>query len=341
MEQEHIFQVLGVKEVADVDVAYQMIDVSEKNISFRRATAQGTIWVGAEAFAQIEAKKIPKGCPKILAEIAGINGAKQASQTIPLCHPLPLDSIQVSVVSNREQASYTVNCTVSTNAKTGVEMEALAGVNSALLTIYDLTKMIEPALEIGEIYLVTKEGGKHGVWNHPKNNKIELLEKRVSSIDLSDFSVGEITLSDRAARGAYIDQSTPKIQQLLLETKINLCDSKLIADDAQQLILAIEELVNQGADWIITTGGTGLGPRDITYPTLKELCDQDIPGLAEKLRQESARYTPYAWVSRVYAGIYQRTLITAIPGNPKAIIQLLPVLTSLMKHTLSVLKTGT
>lgn len=315
-----------------------MIDIGNKTITARRAVAQGTILVGRQAFEKIETKQIPKGCPKILAEISGINGAKNAAQLIPLCHPLSLDTVQIKVKSNQAEASYTVTCMVKTHAKTGVEMEALAGVNSALLTMYDLIKIVEPALEIRNVYLLSKEGGKQGFWTHPNNKVEEKLDTKPIVVDWSAFTLGIITLSDRAYSGVYRDLSTDKIKNKISPTHIKLLATQLIPDEPEQLIAAVKQLVAQRADWIITTGGTGIGSRDITYCTLKALCEQEIPGIAEKLRQESANYTPYAWISRMFAGIYQRTLITALPGNPKAINQLFPSLEVLIAHTLTTLK---
>ena len=116
----------------------------------------------------IKTKKMPKGDPLVLAEIAGINGVKKTSEHIPLCHPLPLDHISLNIEFNEKKNSIIVYCLVSANAKTGVEMEALSGVNSALLTIYDLSKIIEPNLKIENIKLLIKSGGKTGLWINPK-----------------------------------------------------------------------------------------------------------------------------------------------------------------------------
>lgn len=316
-----------------------MINVTSKTVTLRRAKAQGTIWVGAKAYQAIENNQIVKGCPKIIAEIAGIQGAKQTAHSIPLCHPLSLNSIDINIQANAADYSYTVICTVTTEAKTGVEMEALSGVNNALLTFYDLTKIVEPALEIGNVHLVFKEGGKHGVWSHPKQAALShdyTVKKK--DIDLSSYTLGMITLSDRAFNGVYQDLSQPKIKELVQSSGIACLEGELIPDNPEKLKQAVINLVKRGADWIITTGGTGLGNRDITYQTLSALCEEAIPGLAEKLRQESARYTQYAWISRMYAGIYQRCLIIALPGNPKAIVQLMPVLIEMMPHTLKLLR---
>ena len=115
----------------------------------------------------IKSKKMPKGDPLSIAEVAGINGVKKTSELIPLCHPLSLDHISLHTEINDEKNSVIVYCLVSANSKTGVEMEALSGVNSALLAIYDLSKIVEPNLKITNTKLLVKSGGKKGLWINP------------------------------------------------------------------------------------------------------------------------------------------------------------------------------
>ena len=115
----------------------------------------------------IKTKKMPKGDPLAIAEVSGINGVKKTSELIPLCHPLSLDHISIHSEINEPKNSITVYCLVSANSKTGVEMEALSGVNSALLAIYDLSKIVEPNLKITNTKLLLKSGGKKGLWINP------------------------------------------------------------------------------------------------------------------------------------------------------------------------------
>jgi len=146
---------------------YKMIDVSNKEITHRKALATGEIILGQQVIELIKAKKMPKGDPLSIAEVAGISGVKKTSELIPLCHPLPLDHISLHTEINEKKNSIIVYCLVSANSKTGVEMEALSGVNSALLAIYDLSKIIEANLKISNIKLLVKSGGKKGLWINP------------------------------------------------------------------------------------------------------------------------------------------------------------------------------
>ena len=147
--------------------SFNMVDVSSKKETFRRALASGKIYVGKEVFDLIQNKQMPKGDPIALAEVAAVLGVKKTSELIPLCHPLPIDHTATKIISNSEDFSLEVFCVVSAVAKTGVEMEAIMGVNAALITIYDLSKIVNPHLKIDNVKLLIKEGGKSGLWINP------------------------------------------------------------------------------------------------------------------------------------------------------------------------------
>ena len=147
--------------------SFNMIDVSDKEITLRRALATGSIIVGKEVFNLIKNREMPKGDPITLAEVAAVLGVKRTSDLIPLCHPLQIDHTSTKIVLDENNFALDVYCLVSANAKTGVEMEAIMGVNAALITIYDLSKIINPHLKIDNIKLLIKEGGKNGLWKNP------------------------------------------------------------------------------------------------------------------------------------------------------------------------------
>ena len=146
---------------------YKMIDVSNKDVTHRKALATGEIILGSQTIEMIKAKKMPKGDPLSIAEVSGINGVKKTSELIPLCHPLSLDHISLHTEIDEKKHSIIVYCLVSANSKTGVEMEALSGVSSALLAIYDLSKIVEPNIKIANTKLLVKSGGKKGLWINP------------------------------------------------------------------------------------------------------------------------------------------------------------------------------
>lgn len=141
-----------------------MVDVSEKSETARVAVAEGKIFVNEEVFARIQAENVEKGDVLGIARVAGIMATKRTSDIIPLCHPLMLTKSAVDFSVNEEERSVTAVCTVKLVGKTGVEMEALMGVNAALLTIYDMCKALDKGMEISGVHLVKKIGGKSGAY---------------------------------------------------------------------------------------------------------------------------------------------------------------------------------
>ena len=139
-----------------------MVDVSGKPVTAREAVACGAIAMNAEAFAAVRDGTAKKGDVLGVARIAGIMATKRTSELIPLCHPLPLTKVSVDFELLPERQAVEVFCTVKTTGVTGVEMEALTGVSTALLTIYDMCKAVDKGMELGEIHLVEKTGGKSG-----------------------------------------------------------------------------------------------------------------------------------------------------------------------------------
>ena len=146
---------------------WSMADISEKNVTRRLAIAGGWIHLGEEAFSLLMEGKLPKGDPLAMAEIAGIQAAKQTPSLIPLCHPISLNRVMIHSVPRPDDFSVELFCVAEIAEKTGVEMEALTGVSIALLTIWDLTKPVNAALEISNTRLLYKSGGKRGIWVNP------------------------------------------------------------------------------------------------------------------------------------------------------------------------------
>lgn len=138
-----------------------MVDVSHKPESARRAVAEAVVWLPPEALAALQGG-VGKGDALAVAEIAGIMAAKRTSELIPLCHPLPLTGVKVTGVVTPPQVVFTATC--KTTAQTGVEMEALTAASVAALTLYDMLKAASKGMVIGEIRLLSKEGGNSGPW---------------------------------------------------------------------------------------------------------------------------------------------------------------------------------
>ena len=146
----------------DATGAAHMVDVGGKSVTPREAVATGRITMSPEAAAAIIAGSVKKGDVLAVARVAGIMAAKKTSDLIPLCHPLPLTRVAIDLTP--DETGITATATAATDAKTGVEMEALTAVTVMLLTIYDMAKAIDKGMTIGDIRLLSKTGGKSGDW---------------------------------------------------------------------------------------------------------------------------------------------------------------------------------
>jgi cyclic pyranopterin phosphate synthase len=324
---------------------FSMVDIHKKETTFRRAIAMGTIHVGEKAFTNIKNRTLPKGDALVLAEIAGITGAKKTYDIIPLCHPLGLDHVGVHTELHPETHAISAYCVASTSSKTGVEMEAINGVNCALMTIYDLAKMITPTLLIDNIKLLFKEGGKSGTYYHPDGipafiNYLVAPEKE--NLPLKNIKTTVITLSDRAAAQTYDDVTGPTLTDALTTLGAENLACHVIPDDKSSLTNQLLTHIKTHAPHIIfTNGGTGLSPTDITAKALTQFCDKLIPGISELLRAKgAAQFTPFAWLSEGIAGIKNNTLIISFPGKPSAALECLQLITPLLPHTLRMIKGG-
>lgn len=145
-----------------------MVDVSQKEDTMRAAVAAGTIHMSGECFELIKSGGMKKGDVLGAARIAGIMGAKRTSELIPLCHILNLTNVEIQFTLQEDSRSVEARCTAKTTGKTGVEMEALTGVSTALLTIYDMCKAVDKSMNIDHIHLLQKSGGKSGYWTAAK-----------------------------------------------------------------------------------------------------------------------------------------------------------------------------
>jgi len=146
----------------DESGAAQMVDVSDKAVTARIAVARGRITMRPETLAMITAGTAKKGDVLGVARLAGIMGAKKTSELIPLCHPLPITKVTVDLTPDAGSASVLIEATVKTTGQTGVEMEALTAVNVAALTVYDMVKAADKSMQITDVRVVLKDGGKSG-----------------------------------------------------------------------------------------------------------------------------------------------------------------------------------
>jgi len=150
----------------DASGAARMVDVSDKPLSARTATARGRIWISRAAMRLVRAGRLEKGGVVEVARLAGVMAAKRTAEAIPLCHPLPLGGVDVELTPRVD--GFAIEARVRTEARTGAEMEALHAVAVAALTVYDMVKAADRGMRIGEIRLVEKRGGARGDYREPR-----------------------------------------------------------------------------------------------------------------------------------------------------------------------------
>jgi molybdopterin adenylyltransferase len=153
------------------------------------------------------------------------------------------------------------------------------------------------------------------------------------------ISAGVITISDRGSRGEREDKSGPEIISILESMEIRVTDSKIIPDEKDQIREALVEYSDiKKLDLILTTGGTGVSPRDVTPDATLQVIEKEVPGMAETMRRESAKITPHAMISRAVAGIRGTSLIINLPGSPKGVRENLAAVLPALNHALEKIK---
>ena len=318
---------------------FSMIDVGRKRPTRRRAVACGTVRMNRTAFDAIRNGTLPKGNVLALAEAAGIMGAKNTPTLIPMCHTLPLDQVTIHCDMDEQDCCITVYAQAVAFAKTGVEMEALAGVNAALLTIWDLTKGTDPNLSIEGIRLLIKTGGKSGIWVNPDGIPAWLEEQLPEAAFLKGKSAAILVMSDRASKGEYKDESGICLKTLLSEAGADIKAYEIIPDEADKIEQAVLKICReQKPDLLIASGGTGPGPRDVTPDVLTKISDRMLEGLGDVLRTESLYYTDTAWLSRMTACMVGTTFVVAFPGSPKAVKECWDILSPFLGDALDKIK---
>jgi molybdenum cofactor biosynthesis protein MoaC len=298
-----------------------MFDVGIKPDSSRTARAQAVLTIDANTAVLIRQGKSPKGDIVEAAKIAATLGAKKTSDLIPYCHPIPLDNIKVQVLIKSQAIE--VDVKVKSIWKTGVEMEALSGACIGALTIYDMLKPIDESLFISSVRLLEKSGGI-GQFATKEGNKIR---------------AGVIVVSDSVATKKRTDKSGRLIVDVLKNKSIEVVKYKVVPDDSS----SIEELLTKYSDdlrldLVLTTGGTGLGRRDVTPEATRNVIEREITGIVEGSRAYGQRRTPLSMLSRGIAGVRGKTLIINIPGSATAVSETLDFLFPGLEHAFKMME---
>src|SRR6185437_7225829 len=289
-----------------------MRDISHKQITLRTARAVGVVFCGAATIELIRSGQLPKGNLFDVARAAGFLGAKHTSQLLPHCHPVSIDGMEMTFefLDSSTHAELLGERTAAGNGiviigearsigRTGIEMEVLTGVAVAALEIYDMLKPVDKLLEIGNIRLLEKKGGKSD------------RERYFATSP----TCAVIVCSDSTAAGKREDKSGVLIQEMLTAAGALVVAYVVVPDEKTVIQRQIREWVDEDIQFIFTTGGTGLGPRDNTVAAVSEILERDADGIAEAMRAYGQQRTPMAMMSRGVAGSVGQTLIVTLPGS--------------------------
>jgi cyclic pyranopterin phosphate synthase len=282
-----------------------MFDVADKTDTLRTASAQAIIRIKPQTLKLIRDGKTPKGNIFDTARVSATLAAKRTSDIIPYCHPIPIDDIKVNFVLNDDDLAIVIKVHAKTVWKTGVEMEALTGASVASLTIYDMLKPVDESLSIESLKLIDKQGGIKNLPRFSPPNKL---------------TAAVLVASD--SRGYNEDKSGRFILDKLKENGFEIAEYKVVADDAGKIESSLKKFCDElRVNLVVTTGGTGVGPRDVTPDVTRKVIQKELAGIGETIRSFGQRRVPSSMLSRGTSGVRERTLIINLPGSVKAVSQ--------------------
>lgn len=325
-----------------------MVSITHKSFSLRKAVARATVSVSNErTIAAIEQRQVPKGDVFEFARAAGLLAIKKTSDVIPDCHPLPVEYASISYAI--EGLSVIISVEVHTIYKTGVEVEAMHGAAVTALVMYDMLKPVDKEVEVRDIRLVSKSGGKTDRGKAGADSKMD--PDRHSGLefntDRNAERSGDVSLrcavvvcSDRVARGAKQDESGKAIVAALEQNGLSCEIYRVIPDDFNTIQSVLLDCVAQQLDLVIFTGGTGVSPRDVTPDAVAPLIEREIPGIMETARSYGQLRSRYAMLSRGVAGFIKNTLVLTLPGSKKAVEETMEALFPQLLHVFEVRRGG-
>ena len=296
----------------------RMVDITRKIPSLRIASAKAKIIMNSKTIEKISDGSSPKGDVFSSAKIAGIQAAKKTSEIIPMCHQLNLSHIDIQF--EIENDGITIQSNVKTKQATGVEMEALTAVSVSALTIYDMCKAVDKNIIIKDISLVSKKGGKSS-----------------HSLSLRP-AAGIITMSDGVYAGKREDISGDTLQSGLEDFGCNVKERLILPDGSDKLKTILLNWIKEGIELIITTGGTGLGPRDLTVPIVEDILESRLPGLEQAIHAYGRVNIKTATLSRLCIGKVENSIVVCLPGSPSAVSDGLDVLLPTVFHSFHMMK---
>lgn len=296
-----------------------MIDITHKPTTLREATATALVTVSDPAtITALREKRVPKGDVLESARVAALFGVKKTHELIPDCHPLPIEHAECTFAVGDQEIIVTMR--VRTIYRTGVEVEAMHGASVAALTIYDMLKPIDKGVVIAGIKLLEKKGGKSD-WK-----------------DRFDMPVraAVLVISDSVASGKKEDKGGVEVVERLTKLGVECNGTTVVPDEPDAIAAQVKAWAAEGIDLILTTGGTGLSPRDRTPEAIAPILDREVPGIMEAARSYGQERMPWAMMSRGMAGMIGRTLVITLPGSTRGAQETMDALFPFVLHVVKV-----
>jgi len=297
-----------------------MRDVSSKYLSLRTAKATATLKVSTGTIEAIKSGNVPKADPLAVAKVAAIQAAKNTSLLIPYCHQVPLDFVDVRCEIRDSRIE--ISAEVKAIWRTGVEMEALIAASTAALTLYDMLKIIDDSLVIEQVKLIEKKGGKSEINEIGEGAKAAVL-----------------VISDSVSAGMKEDTSGKLLVEHLKSFQLSSVNYIIVPDDRTCIEKELKHFADvEKVDLIVTTGGTGVGPRDVTPEATRSVIERELEGVEEALRNYGQERTPYAMFARQVVGVRGKTVIVNLPGSRKGVEDGLNALLPTVFHLFAMLE---
>jgi len=303
-----------------------MIDISRKYPGFRQAVAEARVYLPEEARRRVRENDIPKGDLISFCRAVAMLAAKKTPELLPFCHPILLDYLDLD--GRMEEDDLVLTVTVRAVDRTGVEVEAMTAAAMAALNAYDMLKPVCEGVEIRGVRLREKRGGK-----------TQFL-RELATFD-QPVGVAIIVLSDSVAAGRKEDRAGRAIEEALAAYPARVVSYEVMPDDPDRLVQRVRELVDHsGIRLIITSGGTGIGPRDRTVQALEPLLDRKLVGIGEWVRRYGGMRTPLAVLSNALCGLIGTTLVLCLPGSSRGARESMDSLDPWFFHLFKVIEKG-
>ncbi|MCB9195517.1 MAG: bifunctional molybdenum cofactor biosynthesis protein MoaC/MoaB [Flavobacteriales bacterium] len=298
-----------------------MVDITYKSNTLRTAIAEATVVVSKEeTIHAIKNNLVPKGNVFAMSKAAGLLGVKKTPDLLPDCHPLPIEFTSIDYEINGLEIR--IEITVKTIYKTGVEVEAMHGASVVALNMYDMLKPIDKGIEIRNIKLVSKKGGKSD------------FKKKFRT----DLTAAVIVCSDSISNGIKEDKAGKAIIEKLKSMSVNILEYVIIPDEVVQIQEKAKYHIEKNTDLVIYTGGTGLSKRDVTPEALSGIIEREIPGVSEAIRNYGQQRTPYSMLSRSIAGVAKETVLLGLPGSTNGAKESMDAIFPSLLHVFGILK---